>query len=256
MAHDSRGSPPSLLGSSPIRWRRDNVGVIRAFIFDGDDTLWRTEPLYDRARKRARTIVEADGFDGDRWEALERRLDVDNVARFGHSSDRFPASCVDAYLRVAAEAARPAAASVMTAVHAAASTVFSARAPEMPHARQTLEALREKEFLLALLTKGDHAVQEDRIAQSGLETLFDVIEIVEAKTAQVILELVHQLGVSPGEVISVGNSLRSDIAPALEAGVHPVWIDAHVWEYERGGEPAGDQVLVLKDLAELAEVAT
>src|SRR3712207_5887306 len=72
-------------------------------VFDGDDTLWRTEPLYDRARQDARFVVENEGLDGARWEELQRRLDVANVARFGLSAKRFPTSCREAYLAVCAE---------------------------------------------------------------------------------------------------------------------------------------------------------
>lgn len=69
----------------------------RAIIFDGDDTLWHTERLYDDARQRARSIVEASGLDGQKWEKLERQIDVTNVERLGHSIERFPASCIEAY---------------------------------------------------------------------------------------------------------------------------------------------------------------
>jgi putative hydrolase of the HAD superfamily len=51
----------------------------RAIVFDGDDTLWHTEWLYDDARQQAREVVEAAGLDGARWEELERRTDVKNV---------------------------------------------------------------------------------------------------------------------------------------------------------------------------------
>lgn len=54
-------------------------------IFDGDDTLWSTEPLYDEARQAARRLVEANGLDGARWEAAERAR---NVAVHGMSASR------------------------------------------------------------------------------------------------------------------------------------------------------------------------
>ena len=66
---------------------------IKAIIFDGDDTLWLTEYLYDDARREARTIVEGLGLNGARWEELAQRLDQQNVAVFGFSPQRFPTSC-------------------------------------------------------------------------------------------------------------------------------------------------------------------
>ena len=58
-----------------------------AVVFDGDDTLWSTEPLYDRARQDARAEVVHSGLDGEEWERVERRIDVENV---GLSSRLWP----------------------------------------------------------------------------------------------------------------------------------------------------------------------
>ena len=49
-------------------------------IFDGDDTLWSSEQLYDDARSRVRLIVSNSGLNGAEWEQRERLLDVQNVA--------------------------------------------------------------------------------------------------------------------------------------------------------------------------------
>ena len=76
-------------------------------IFDGDDTLWSTEPLYDDARAAAAEIVERAGLDAGEWERLERDIDVQNVQRFGLSSERFPTSCVEAYQTLARESSGP-----------------------------------------------------------------------------------------------------------------------------------------------------
>jgi phosphoglycolate phosphatase-like HAD superfamily hydrolase len=66
---------------------------MQGIVFDGDDTLWWTEPLYDEARQAARAIVEQGGLDGAAWDALQRQLDVENVARLGYTRNRFPTSC-------------------------------------------------------------------------------------------------------------------------------------------------------------------
>jgi putative hydrolase of the HAD superfamily len=105
-----------------------------AVIFDGDDTLWATEPLYDRARAEAREIVSRAGLDGARWEELERRLDVENVDAMGYSPDRFPTSCVQAYEQgCLATGARPDH-EVAQLVRRAAASVFDADAPLVPGA--------------------------------------------------------------------------------------------------------------------------
>jgi putative hydrolase of the HAD superfamily len=228
----------------------------RAIVFDGDDTLWRTEQLYDDARGRARRVVEEAGNDGARWEELERRLDVENVEQYGHSLERFPTSCVQAYEVVCREHGRPADPAVSAAVDAAARAVFEREAPLLPHARETLAELRARGFRLALLTKGDSRLQRRRIEQSGLAPFFDLVEVVDQKTPEAIRSVLDRLGVDANFVLSVGNSIRSDVVPSLDAGVRPVWIDAHVWEYERELDALDDdRVLQVDDLSRLLEVA-
>jgi putative hydrolase of the HAD superfamily len=229
---------------------------IQAVVFDADDTLWSTEELYDRAREDARRLVGVTGLDEDEWERLERSIDVENVERFGHSPDRFPTSCVQAYEAVCRAAGRVPNAEVSAAVTAAARSAFEQEAPLRPHARETLTELRSQGLRLALLTKGDPALQRRRIEQSGLAPLFDVVEVVEQKTPESIRSVLERLGVDAASAISVGNSVRSDVLPSLEAGVRPVWIDAHVWEYERGHGGFHDRrVLQAADLNDVLEIA-
>jgi putative hydrolase of the HAD superfamily len=207
------------------------VGVV----FDGDDTLWSTEFLYDEARNAARRIVANAGMDGAAWEGLERRIDVQNVATMGFSTKRFPRSCVQAYEQLCVERSAFPEPAVSLEIQAAARSVFERDAPLVANARKALTDLRDKGRRLALLTKGDHEMQVRRIETSGLQDLFEVIEIVPEKSPAVIRSVVERLGVGVRNAWMVGNSVPSDLIPALEAGLRAVWIDAHVWEYERDG---------------------
>lgn len=200
-------------------------------VFDGDDTLWMTEPLYDTARTAARRIVEAAGLDGSRWEELQRETDVKNVQLMGLSSDRFPTSCRQAYEMTAREAGAVDQ-SVADHVFDAAKAVFRTVAPLAPRVREVLESVR-RNHRIVLLTQGDVTVQQRRIEDSGLRWLFDEVHIVPRKDATVLHDLLRQLGASPSSSWMVGNSVPSDVNPALAVGMRAVWIDAHVWEHER-----------------------
>jgi putative hydrolase of the HAD superfamily len=224
----------------------------QAIVFDGDDTLWQTEYLYDQARAKARAIVEDAGLDGTRWEDMERRIDVENVARLGHSVARFPTSCVEAYESLCVAAGRDIDPEVSAKIGAAARAVFNERAPVLPEVRGTLAALRRRGLRLALLTKGDPALQERRVEQSGLAQFFDLVQVVDQKTPESITAILDRLGVTADCAVTVGNSVRSDVLPSLAAGVQPIWIDAHVWEYERE-HPVVDrrEVIELDDVSGL-----
>ncbi len=223
----------------------------RLAVFDGDDTLWSTEPLYDAARQAAGRIVAGAGIDPERWEAVERRLDVENVARFGFSSSRFPTSCVEAY-RAVAEPSLPA---VESEVRRAADAAFKAPAPLVPNARGVLDALAGS-YRLVLLTKGDAEVQRQRLEASGLGDLFSHVVIVLEKGHDHFSRLLTRFGASAGVSWSIGNSWRSDIEPALAAGLRAVWIDAHVWEYEQHRPPSAGHpgLVVASALAEVPEL--
>ena len=221
-------------------------------VFDGDDTLWSTEQLYDDARSRARDVVAASGLDGAKWEEFERRIDVQNVNQLGYSMERFPGSCIQAYEDLCHRSGYAADPDISVRVRQAARSVFEHDPKLVSGARETLTFLRAKGARLALLTKGDEQLQSRRIERSGLRDFFDVIRIVPEKSPEIIRAVVTALGVHFGSAWMVGNSIRSDILPAIEAGLRVVWIGAHVWEYERAYDHAvPDGVIAVSDLADV-----
>jgi putative hydrolase of the HAD superfamily len=195
-----------------------------AVVFDGDDTLWRTEQLYDDARARARKVVAEFGMDAARWEECERRLDVQNVETLGYSKDRFPTSCVQAYEEICERTGCLRDDDIANQIRRAAQSAFDHDPPLVSGARETLILLRQRGARLALLTKGDRELQSRKIESSGLADLFDVIQIVPVKSPEIIRDVVAALGVDVTSAWMVGNSIRSDVRPAINAGLRAVWI--------------------------------
>src|ERR1700681_2560660 len=229
-------------------------GVL-GIVFDGDDTLWNTEQLYDDARSFAREIVAGSGLDPAARAALDRRIDVENVATLGYSTERFPPSCAQAYEEICRQEGVAPDSLVAEWIRRAASSVFACAPSVVSGARETLTLFRARGTRLGLLTKGDHQVQHCRIEQSGFSDLFDVIQIVSEKTPATIQEVVTSLGVEPGAAWMVGNSVRSDVLPAIAAGVKAVWINAHVWEHERTHDHlVDDRVITASSLTELSDL--
>jgi putative hydrolase of the HAD superfamily len=93
--------------------------------------------------------------------------------------------------------------------------------------------------------------------RSGLLDLFDVVEIVPEKSPDVIRDVVAALGIDTGSAWMVGNSVRSDVLPAIDAGLRAVWVKAHVWEYERAlDEVAGGHGLTAEQLTDVPALIT
>jgi putative hydrolase of the HAD superfamily len=110
----------------------------------------------------------------------------------------------------------------------------------LPRVRETLEALADS-FALIMITKGDLFDQERKLAQSGLGELFDAIEIVSDKTAATYERVFTTHGDGPARSMMVGNSLKSDVLPALAAGSWGIYIPHPLnWVLEEADEPASD----------------
>jgi putative hydrolase of the HAD superfamily len=95
------------------------------------------------------------------------------------------------------------------------------------------------EYRLVLVTKGDLFDQESKLARSGLGDAFGAVEIVSQKDARTYAAVMARQRVEPARFLMVGNSLRSDVLPVLEAGGSAVHIPYHVtWLHEQVDEEA------------------
>ena len=239
--------PEPILHSVDLDWylraphsRRSALPVV---VFDGDDTLWATEALYDVARDRSAALVEAAGLDAALFDKLQRDIDVINVSRYGLSALRFPTSSREAYEKLAIESGGSISQALARKVYQASAGVFDAPAPMEPHAHDVLGSLRSA-YRLTVLTKGDAVVQRRRVDDSGLKPLLDAVCIVQVKDAAVFTAMLDVIGADSGSSWSVGNSYGSDVHPAVMAGMRAVWIDAPVWAHERS---LSERVIVKND---------
>jgi putative hydrolase of the HAD superfamily len=125
--------------------------------------------------------------------------------------------------------------------------------PEVP---QTLEYLRTRHRLI-LVTKGALAEQSGKIKRSGLGKYFTGTEIVAEKDSAVYHALVDKYEIARASTWMVGNSPKSDVNPALAAGLHAVFVphgDTWILEHEEvNPAPAGQRLLIVGRFAELRE---
>jgi putative hydrolase of the HAD superfamily len=109
----------------------------------------------------------------------------------------------------------------------------------LPHAREAVEAARQSHRVL-MITKGDLLDQERKLAQSGLGDLFDGVEIVSDKTPRVYAEVFDRHGDGAARSMMVGNSMRSDVLPMIDAGGWGVFVPHGLeWALERAEAPTG-----------------
>ena len=107
----------------------------------------------------------------------------------------------------------------------------------LPHATEALEALAGR-YRLVLITKGDLFDQERKLAASGLGEHFDAVEIVSDKSEATYARIFSAGGHDPSAAMMIGNSLKSDVLPALGAGSWGVYVPHELtWSFEHADKP-------------------
>jgi putative hydrolase of the HAD superfamily len=197
---------------------------------DADDTLWHNEPLYTSTREQFCALLEKyqpSGIPDHRLHAVEMR----NLKLFGYGVKGFTLSMIETAIeltdgRIESRDVR--------AIISWAHDMLASPVELLDGVREAIEELRH-DYPLILVTKGDLLHQESKLAGSGLGQYFKGIEIVSEKDPRVYRSVMARYGVAPDRFVMVGNSLRSDVLPVLEAGGHAVyvpyegtWIHEHV----------------------------
>ena len=219
--------------------------------FDADDTLWQNERFFRLTQERFAALLK-DYADGDhlhdRLLAAERR----NLGHYGFGIKGFTLSMIETAIEVTDQQVP---ASVISELIAAGQEMLQHPIELLPHAREAVEEIAESHRVL-LITKGDLLDQERKLAQSGLGDLFDGVEIVSAKTRTVYEDIFTRHGNGAAEAMMVGNSLRSDVKPAIEAGGWGVHVPHHLtWEVEHDEPPENaPRYRAIEDLGALASL--
>lgn len=203
--------------------------------FDADDTLWENEHFYKLTEARFADMLagHADpaAIAGGLL-AAERR----NLQHYGFGIKGFTLSMIETAVELTRGAVP---ASVIGEILAIGREMLGHPVHTLPHVRATLERLAGR-YRLLLVTKGDLFDQERKLAQSGLGELFDAVEIVSDKTTATYQRIFTRHGDGPARAMMVGNSLKSDVVPAIEAGAWGIYVPhALGWALEHADEPVG-----------------
>lgn len=209
-------------------------------IFDGDDTLWETALLYAGAKEEFFRQMSSLGFDLQEVEETFQNIDVANVDRFGFSMHRFPLSMAETYNLFCDKYSMASEQGVAEKLKSIGYSVFTKLPANCAYAEEVLALLRPH-FLLILATKGDYEVQCSKINQSKLAPFFHAIYILEHKTPRELQNIAEACDLDVSRSWVIGDSLKSDINPALQAGFRAIWIQNDGWEYEKDEQINSDR---------------
>ncbi|MBN9083865.1 MAG: HAD family hydrolase [Rhizobiales bacterium 62-17] len=215
---------------------------------DADDTLWHNMRHFDATEAALLALLRpfaAADVARDKLNACEAR----NLKLYGYGAKGFTLSMIETALELGGNDLP---AKVVTEILEAGRALLAHPVELFDGIEETLDQLARRGRLV-LVTKGDLLHQEAKLAASGLGDRFSGIEIVSDKTAETFRRLFARYDVRPQRVVMAGDSMRSDILPALEAGAWAAFIpQALVWHHERAD--ALDVHQRFRQLASLAEL--
>jgi putative hydrolase of the HAD superfamily len=202
---------------------------------DADDTLWHNETIFrltqDRFRALMAQVAEPAVLDA-RLAAVERR----NLKLYGYGVKGFTLSLIETAMELTGGEASG---RIVADILAAGREMLAHPVEPLPGVPQALAELSQ-DFRLVLITKGDLLHQEQKLAASGLGDLFAAVEILSEKDAATYARLFARHGTGAAEAAMCGNSMRSDILPALEAGAFAAHVPYPLtWAHEMAEAPAG-----------------
>jgi putative hydrolase of the HAD superfamily len=221
-------------------------------IIDADDTLWENNIHFEEATERFLDLLESRG--GDREHARTRLMAIErkNIPVHGYGTGGFTRSLMETLEETTGTAAS---ASDRERILSLGQRVRKMPIQYLPGVKETLPLLRSRHRLI-LFTKGDHLEQRDKVERSGAVSFFHEIEVTSEKRADDYVRLVEAHGIERDESWMVGNSPRSDINPALDAGLGAVYIPhPQTWqlEHEEVRPREGARLKILKTFSELLQ---
>ena len=204
--------------------------------FDADDTLWQNEQFYRLTEQRFAALL-ADYADPDQFGQRLLAANKRNIGHYGFGIKGYTLSMIETALEVTNHQAPG---TVIAEILAVGREMLTHPVETLPYVDQTLAALQPN-YRLILITKGDLFDQERKLAASGIAEYFSAVEIVSDKTEAVYRRVFSQLADSAEQTLMIGNSLKSDILPALAAGAFGIYVPHDLtWAYEFAEEPAND----------------
>jgi putative hydrolase of the HAD superfamily len=203
--------------------------------FDADDTLWQNEAFFRLTEDRFASLL-ADFAENDHLR--ERLIEAErrNIGHYGFGIKGFTLSMIETAIDVTEGRVG---ASVIAEVLEMGREMLSHPVELLPHVEAVLGRLSDTHPLV-LITKGDLLHQEQKLAASGLGDLFAGVEIVSEKHAGVYARAFAEHGRGAAHAMMVGNSMKSDVVPALEAGAWGVHVPhGPTWALEHAETPEG-----------------
>ena len=225
----------------------------QTLLIDADDTLWENNIYFERAIVRFISFLNHHEFSPEQVREVLNDVERECIVKHGYGLLSFAHALVDTFERLSV---RPVTPELHAQIHSFAHAVADHPIELLPEVSPTLEYLSARHRLI-LVTKGAVAEQTGKIERSGLKQYFAATEVVAEKDSAAYQALVDKHALVCASTWMIGNSPKSDINPALAAGLHAVFVphgDTWILEHEEVDAASPPQrLLIVGRFAELRE---
>lgn len=224
----------------------------QTLLIDADDTLWENNIYFERAIASFIAYLNHQKYTTAEVRKTLNAVERETILSHGYGLSSFTRSLVTCFERLSPA---PMTEEKAQRILSFANSIAEQEIELLPGVQETLAELARRHRLI-LMTKGNRAEQADKFARSGLSPYFSAVEIVAEKDPPTYREVIHRHELTPHTSWMIGNSIKSDINPALAAGLHAVFLfHKDTWVLEHAAldaAPASQHLLELDGFSKLS----
>jgi putative hydrolase of the HAD superfamily len=226
----------------------------QTLLIDADDTLWENNVYFERAIAAFISYLNHHEYSAAEVRQALNAVEHETILAHGYGLPSFTRSLVTCFERLST---MPMDEEKRRRVIGFAQSISEQEIELLPDVNETLRDLATRHKLI-LMTKGDQAEQADKVRRSGLAGYFSVIEIVAEKDPATYRAVIARHELKPHSSWMIGNSPKSDINPALAAGLHAVFLfhkDTWILEHaDLSPAPVGQYLIEFDAFAKLTGI--
>lgn len=201
----------------------------QTLLLDADDTLWENNIYFERAIAAFISYLNHHAYSREEVRSALNEVERETVRQRGYGLGSFQHSLITCFERLTDGPVTP---EKHEQIVSFAHSIREHEIELLPGVAEVLPKLASRHSLI-LMTKGNESEQADKLARSGLASYFTAVEIPREKDPDAYYAVCHKHELRPHTTWMIGNSPKSDINPALAAGLHAVFIrHPHTWELE------------------------
>jgi putative hydrolase of the HAD superfamily len=223
----------------------------QTLLIDADDTLWENNIYFERAIGRFISFLNHRDYSPEQVREFLNDAERDSIVTHGYGLNSFAHSLVVTFEKLSVEPITP---ELHERIHSFAHQIADHPIEIIAGVTETLSYLAGRHHVI-MMTKGNPVEQAGKVERSGLKEYFAAVEIVPEKDEPCYRAVVSKYALQPESTWMVGNSPKSDINPALAAGLHAVFVphgDTWILEHEElTTAPSLQRLLVVERFADL-----